>query len=417
MEFFNELKGVTETVEKKTGVRGLLEKAGYGVRGGMLVKLSTGAALSYEEDMSVRSMRMGFDKEVSDFIKYEDKLDNHMVVDVIMSLPLESYNGQLYDCESGKLVEKSEYIKGMRKLYPRFDIDKLEKVFKGLHEYRKVSAMPPFKMPEGKGVDNGFRFPVEAYKILKYLIWGNGKYIFTIMSAGDMGKSTFTNFLKCLYKSEYYSADTKYMNQFSTSYYASKRLVVFNDCSADYLDNAHILKQISGGDDVQIEAKGLQAYSAKITAKMLFIGNEGITYNILDSGMRNRFINSTWTVPAGIVRDSKWVNYQWSEEEIAFVLTMAWECEEFDYESELFRTNKEVIATREVFYSDSYDDHCNTARRPYSRDNWYRFFEVAAKYYSAGEYEAMKAKRIAESRKAVDFFKLNDEVRYIQSKF
>lgn len=218
----------------------------------------------------------------------------------------------------------------------------------------ELPHIPDYVFRPAKPRDNGFRFNKTAYRLIHYYlreasIKNKYKYIITIMSKGNMGKSTFSNFLKYLFKNEYYSADSKYTNQFSSSFYASSRLTVFNDCSNEYLANSHVLKQVSGGDDMQIEAKGKQGYSGYIDAYLLFIGNEDLRYNILDSGLLNRFVNMPWddtvikehyTPDFGYeevepVKDLKWLNYEWTDDEIAFQIELADKLYEYDLKDKL----------------------------------------------------------------------------------
>lgn len=358
--------------------------------GGYLYK--NGERLSYAQHQEYYNSNRGIKEQVKEycsFIAEDDRL-----LTIMYSLPYVGYNGQIYNSRTGQIIVNSEFVETM---YLKFELDysRIETLMRLIVEYKQCDKIPPMILPQIDPIDNGFRFPKQAYQILKYLLFSDiQKYIFTIMSAGDMGKSTFTNLLKHLYAHEYYSADTKYMNQFSTSYYASKRLIVFNDCSSDYIENSHILKQISGGDSVQIEAKGKQGYANKINAKMLFIGNEGITYNLLDSGMTNRFINAIWDNNIA-KKNPKWVNYEWTPEELAFQIQLAKDVEEMDYTAELARTTKEVLTTRNVFYSYNYEDYASKNKKPYSKDNFRKFFELVSRHYTYNEwYDIVNSKAI-----------------------
>lgn len=348
--------------------------------------------LSYSEHKTIFDYNLGIREELREYCRY---MDDNRLLSIMYEIPYVGYNGQIYSTKNGQIVLDNYFIEEMYLRYPNLDYNKIETIKRLICEYKTQEEMPPFNLPDAIPFDNGFRFPIEAYQILKYLIFdkANQKYIFTIMSEGDKGKSTFTNFLKCLYGNEYYSADTKYMNQFSTSYYASKRLIVFNDCASDYIENSHILKQISGGDQVQIEAKGRQGYSSRISAKMLFIGNEGISYNVLDSGMNNRFIDSSWTVGA-FKKDPKWVNYKWSQEEIAYQLNLAASCRAMNYEEKLNETTKKVLASRAVFYFSDYETYLKSTKKPYSEDNFIKFFKLVSKHYSVSEW-----KKLVENKK------------------
>lgn len=254
-------------------------------------------------------------------------------------------------------VKSRDLFEEIRKEDSSFDFDDMRKVEKALQEISQMDCLPRFwrlcemekrtdlfDRPALISDGEPFEFPDIVYSLIKYFLFEpKKKYILTIMSEGDQGKSTFTNFLSKLFKNEYFSAEVKYINQFSTSFIASNRLTVFNDCTSEKIENMHILKQITGGDEVQIEAKGLQAISGKINTYLLFIGNEKLTYDITDPGTINRFVNIPWESNIKGKKDPKWVDYDWSDEEIYYVIEKARNAPSLDFDFLLKETIKTSI--------------------------------------------------------------------------
>ena len=151
----------------------------------------------------------------------------------------------------------------------------------------------------------------------------------------------------------------------------------------------HILKQISGGDEVQIEAKGQQAISGRIDAHVLFIGNEPLSYNVLDTGVQNRFVNLPWDndIPKD-KRDPKWLDYEWTWEEIAFQIELARQVEPLDFEALQIATIKESLTRKSAFMYDDYVVYTQNEHKPYSRENYMRFWKLVTKYYTKQEWDS-----------------------------
>ena len=310
------------------------------------------------------------------------------IYEAVMDLPVISYYGRLY--RDGIPMHEIEAYQLVREMNPEFDCTQIQQVLKFAAIMRRVDSIPEYQLPICEPKDNGFRFNKTAYQLIHYYLFEKKqKYIMCIMSEGNMGKSTFTNFLRYMFKDEYYSADTKSMNQFSASFYASSRLTVFSDCTSDYIENMHILKQISGGDEVQIEAKGQQAISGRIDAHVLFIGNEPLSYNVLDTGVQNRFVNLPWdnNIPKD-KRDPKWLDYEWTWEEIAFQIELARQVEPLDFEALQIATIKESLTRKSAFMYDDYAIYTQNEHKPYSRENYMRFWKLVTKYYTKQEWDS-----------------------------
>jgi hypothetical protein len=152
------------------------------------------------------------------------------------------------------------------------------------------------------------------------------------------------------------------------------------------------LKQISGGDDIQIEAKGVQGYSGKIDCNLLFIGNEPLSYNIMDTGMQRRFINLPWEQNLKY-KDPKWVDYEWSLEEIAWHLEQAKHVEDFDFDTLQKQTIKDSLHRKSAFYYNNYSVYKTNEDMAYNRENFDLFWKLVMKYYSEKEWsEVLKGK-------------------------
>lgn len=314
------------------------------------------------------------------------------IYEAVMALPVQSYYGRLY--RDNIPLHEIEAYELVREMNPTFDCAQIQQVLKYANIMKRTQIIPEYQLPTSTPVDNGFRFNKTAYQLIHYYLFEpKQKYIMCIMSDGNMGKSTFTNFLRYLFKDEYYSADTKSMNQFSASFYASSRLTVFSDCTSEYIENMHILKQISGGDEVQIEAKGEQAISGRIDAHVLFIGNEPLNYNVLDTGVQNRFVNLPWdnNIPKE-KRDPKWLDYEWSWAEIAFQIELAKQVEPFDFEELQKETIKASLVRKSAFQYDNYEEYLQFERKPYSRENYVRFWKLVTKYFTKQEWEVERNK-------------------------
>lgn len=343
----------------------------------------------------------GIQKETLQALKrkqdYEAGYNKELDVDAADKLPVECYNGKFY--RNNKPYTDRQLIELIRELNPDFSWSMIQSTIKAATVLKAIPRLPEFDWnkgalkpalyPDGKP----FRFPKTCYQLLKHYMEDNRQdYILFIMSDGGQGKSTFTNFLKQLFRNEYYSADSRFMNNFTTASWASARLVVFSDCTNKFIDNSHILKQISGGDDVQIEGKGIQAYSGKLDCKLLFIGNEPLSYNIMDTGMQRRFINLPWEQELKY-KDPKWVDYEWSDEEIAWHLEQAKKVDGFDFEKLREETIKETLKRKSAFYWNDYEAYKSFEDMPYGKDNFHLFWKMVKKYYSHEEWWELKNKQ------------------------
>lgn len=205
-----------------------------------------------------------------------------------------------------------------------------------------------------------------------------------VMSEGNTGKSTFSNFLRCLYKDEYVSEDfTKWKdNRFATSTLTHARLIVFNDCEGGFIDEVGIIKQITGGDMIRVEGKNAQACNCRIDAHMLFFGNEKPKYNVLDSGLEARMINIPWET-VSFKKDPKWVTYEYSPEELAYHINIALALPDMPFEKYRRNTMRTALSQNPAFLYHKYTDYKNAlGKLAYNEDKFNRFHALIDEYYT-----------------------------------
>lgn len=99
-------------------------------------------------------------------------------------------------------------------------------------------------------------------------------YLWLTGPGGD-GKGTLLHLLAQIFGDAYtsLSSDPRQQNQFYTSSLVGKRIAAFQDCINPRVVQSEIFMQITGGDDVRIEEKGLKAYNAKIDAMVIVSSN------------------------------------------------------------------------------------------------------------------------------------------------
>lgn len=357
-------------------------------------------------------------KALADEAEYYSKsfkgIDTYEVAEI---LPIQSYQGKWYF--KGRALNYEKQVRLVRHYNSTFELPQIQTTIKTADILKAVDEIPPFKIDNNlKKVDNGFRFNKTAYQLIHYYLFEDKqKYIMFLMSEGGKGKSTFTNFLRQLFKNEYYSADSGNTSQFSASYYAGNRLVCFSDCTSSYIENMHILKQISGNDEVSIERKGQQAYSGTIDAHLLFVGNEPLSYDILDSGNQQRFVNLPWENDFNGTPDPKWKSYIWTDEEIAFQIELAKNTEPCDFEYYRNQTIKESLKHRKEILYDSYVKYDEAEKvRKYSLENFLLFWQTVAKFYKYEEIKEIREIYANNKMKEICEFFNKDKLQEINEK-
>lgn len=352
--------------------------------------------------------------------KYDEKIAT--VWNVMQSLPfIKSYNGTFYlELENGKykLLTQRQVVEHILAEYPFKDIADVQRIIDCMKVYNTIEDIPEFNLVNffadeetGEMIQpkkNNIQFNNTFYKLLHYVLFEERKeYIFTIMSDGGQGKSTAFNFFKHLFSEEFTTANAKYLNRFSTSSFAGKRMVLFNECTTEFISEMAVLKQATGSDKVEIEEKGKTAYSANIQAFFLFVGNHNINYDILDSGLQRRLINLPWENVVK-VKDDKLKDYNWTahKDEMLYHIEIARNIEPFDYKSLLNKTKKETYARKTAFYFADYAEYVEEARKRgekgiYTKDNFCKFWLDIEKIYTVEEYRAKYNERKKHEEKAL----------------
>ena len=391
------------------------EKDGITVKGKQVYK--KGKLLSFEETKKLENEAL---KVLTD--KHDYYRPKRNVLNAAKDLPVTCFNGTFY--RDNLPMTDLEIYELIQEMNEHMDWSTIKQVREAATVFKAVDNIPEYQLPNVQpkaAMYNGkpFRFPKSAYHLMYYYLFEPKKaYIFFIMSEGGKGKSTFTNFLKHLFDKETYAADTKFMNQFTTSFIAASRLTIFSDCTTKYIENSHLLKQISGEDEVQIEAKGMQAYSGKIDSYLLFVGNQPIGYDILDTGMQRRFINLPWTNEFQY-DDPKWVTYKWTWEEIAEQIEHCKTIGPMDYKALNEATIKETIKTKSAFYYpiQHYDMYKECESKTYNYENFRTYRKMVTKYFSQEEWQELVAARDKEEFIDYEFKDSENSVRRESRKF
>lgn len=96
---------------------------------------------------------------------------------------------------------------------------------------------------------------------------------------GRNGKGALTQFLRHVLGAACHSEvvpDHK-PNQFWTSTFLGKRLVIFPECDQATFPSSALFKSMSGGDAIRIESKQKDAYSMVLDCKFMFLSNEELS--------------------------------------------------------------------------------------------------------------------------------------------
>lgn len=109
----------------------------------------------------------------------------------------------------------------------------------------------------------GSIFCDESYLQQYVILWGNG---------GD-GKGTLIRSLGKLLDQAFHVDNFEFMNQFWTSSFIGKRLIVFPDNNNQKVMQSGLFKQLTGGDDIRMEIKNGETFTQKLNAKFLVTSN------------------------------------------------------------------------------------------------------------------------------------------------
>lgn len=304
-------------------------------------------------------------------------------------------------------MDKADILSWLPFEYPYLSHSGINEVLEHISINKRKDHIPDFNFNRfAKKKKPPIQFSKELLQHLRYILFdskiGSRRYIFSLMSEAKMGKSTYSNFLSYLFQSEYCAMNLSTFNRFSTATCAGARFVVFNDCECVHLgEQEAIFKAISGGDTIVIEPKGIQAYNGYMDANMLMIGNEKFTYNTIDTGWSTRVIQLNIDAIKGDIIEGL-DSYEWSDEEIAYVIDQARNIEPMSYESKLIETQKKaVVATDHFLFIDkSFEEYELTKglRFKLNASNFIRFKNMVYKLFDN------------------DFKELGRTLRYIQKR-
>lgn len=115
-----------------------------------------------------------------------------------------------------------------------------------------------------------------------------------LQGAGDCGKSALGNLLISFFEEGSYASlgDYRFGDRFSTSTIAHAHICVCMDLPGGVIDGkaVSVLKQVTGGDVVAIEAKGHDAYTGRIHCKICFGSNYEVTLKSRDEAFARRIL-------------------------------------------------------------------------------------------------------------------------------
>ncbi len=104
---------------------------------------------------------------------------------------------------------------------------------------------------------------------------------------GNDGKGAINRFLKRVFGKCYRSKQPPALgDKFWTYGLIGARLVVFPDCNSQGFTASGLFKTLSGGDPVDVEAKGKMSFTTELHAKFLFFSNEKPNISCEDADMR-----------------------------------------------------------------------------------------------------------------------------------
>lgn len=128
---------------------------------------------------------------------------------------------------------------------------------------------------------------------------------------GNDGKGSINRFLAKVFGRSYRSKQPPAPNdKFWTYGLIGARLVAFPDCNAQGFTSSGLFKSLSGGDPIDVEAKGKMSFTAKLNAKFLFLSNENPNISSEKADMR-RIIYCEFL--AGGVEDPEFEDKLWAE--------------------------------------------------------------------------------------------------------
>jgi len=112
---------------------------------------------------------------------------------------------------------------------------------------------------------------------------------------GKTGKSTFihafTEYLDSFAPDIYTAMNTKsFSSQFAFKSFLNKRLAIESDVKNAKIAMTDVFHKITGGDTVSVEAKGVDAFTARVQCKVLMMGNISLELNTSNEHETSRMI-------------------------------------------------------------------------------------------------------------------------------
>lgn len=108
-----------------------------------------------------------------------------------------------------------------------------------------------------------------------------------IHGQGNDGKGSMNDVLADVFKRAYRSKQPPAMgDKFWTYGLVGARLVVFPDCNNQTFTAGGLFKTLTGGDPVDVEAKGKMSFTTRLGCKFLFLSNEKPNISCEDADMR-----------------------------------------------------------------------------------------------------------------------------------
>lgn len=104
---------------------------------------------------------------------------------------------------------------------------------------------------------------------------------------GNDGKGCINRFLERVFGRSYRSKQPPSpQDKFWTYGLIGSRLVVFPDCNSQGFTSGGLFKSLSGGDPIDVEAKGKMSFTVRLGCKFLFFSNEKPNISCEDADMR-----------------------------------------------------------------------------------------------------------------------------------
>lgn len=273
----------------------------------------------------------------------------------IKDSPFTTYNGAFYHIDKKtpiSICEVRRYFAEEVKL----DVADIEQIIRYYPDYKSISELPSFDLKQFdsvKAVEPKIKFCKAMYQLVYYLVHeqkqhNDKKFIFSLVSDANYGKSTFANFLMQLFDGESAMANLENWGRFDLAGVIHARLAIFNEVDAGRHGAISSLMQMSGGDTMAVDKKFQNQRDQQFGGFVVLIGNNYPYMRITSSGMQARWIDLPLEAPTGKL-DKSALGHKWTKGEIKWVLDKAKEIGPMDYQAELNRTFKDILSRHSAF--------------------------------------------------------------------